>query len=194
VIKQWIDEGAMWGKHWAFAEINAPEIPNINDRPFRNPIDAFVVANLKREKLAPSPRADKTTLIRCVTLDLTGLPPTIEEVTAFLEDNLPDAYERVVDRLLNSPAYGERMAWDWMEVARYADSNGYQSDAERTMWPWRDWVVKALNANMPYDQFTIWQLAGDLLPNATDDQKLATGFCRNHHPRKKMRRRMQKRS
>ena len=130
--------------------------------------------------MKPSPPAEKATLIRRVTLDLTGLPPTPQEVDAFLKDTSTNAYEKVVDRLLASPAYGERMAWDWMEVARYADSNGYQGDADRTMWPWRDWVIKAFNSNMPYDKFTILQLAGDLVPNATEEDKLATAFCRNH--------------
>src|SRR5207248_789450 len=120
------------------------------------------------------------TLIRRVTLDLTGLPPTPEEVDAFLKDTSPDAYEKVVDRLLASPRYGERMAWDWLDAARYADSNGYQGDGERTMWPWRDWVVRAFNDNLPFDRFTVWQLAGDLLPNATREQVLATAFNRNH--------------
>ncbi len=115
-----------------------------------------------------------------MTLDLTGLPPTESEVQSFLNDAEPGAYERVVARLLQSSAYGERLAWDWLDAARYADSNGYQGDSERTMWPWRDWVVQAFNQNLPFDQFTVWQLAGDMLPDATLEQKLATGFCRNH--------------
>src|SRR4029078_6634527 len=123
---------------------------------------------------------DRATLIRRVTLDLTGLPPTLAEVDAFLADRSPEAYEKVVDRLLASPRYGERMAWEWLDAARYADTNGYQGDRTRTMWPWRDWVIRALNNNMPFDQFTIEQLAGDLLPDATLDQRLATGFNRNH--------------
>lgn len=181
LLKRWIDEGARWGQHWAFNKIERPEVPKVKkSNGIRNPIDAFVVEKLSREKLRPSPEADKATLIRRVTLDLTGLPPTPQQVEAFLEDKSSNAYEKLVDRLLATPAYGERMAWDWMEVARYADSNGYQGDAERTMWPWRDWVVKAFNENMPYDKFTTWQLAGDLLPNADDDQKLATAFLRNH--------------
>ena len=124
--------------------------------------------------------ATKHDLIRRATLDLTGLPPTIEELDAFLSDNKAGAYERVIDRLLASPHYGERMAWPWLDAARYADSNGYQHDAERTMWPWRDWVVDAFNRNVPFDDFTVWQIAGDLLPNPTHEQKLATGFLRNH--------------
>jgi hypothetical protein len=174
-LKRWIDAGAPWGEHWSFRPLRKPPVPGPG-----NPIDAFVRASLEREKLRPSPEADRPTLLRRVTLDLTGLPPTPEESAAFLADPAPDAYERAVDRLLASPRYGERMAWDWMEISRYADSNGYQGDGERTMWPWRDWVVRAFNENLPYDQFTVWQLAGDLLPNPTREQKLATGFCRNH--------------
>lgn len=146
----------------------------------RNAIDAFVQAKLVESGLSPSPEAERATLIRRLSLDLTGLPPTPAAVAAFVADPDQDAYERVVDRLLDSPEYGQRMAWDWLDAARYADTNGYQGDSERTMWPWRDWVVNAFNKNMPFDQFTVWQLAGDLLPEATDEQKLATGFLRNH--------------
>ena len=176
VLKKWIDAGAPWGEHWSFRPLAKPAVP----AGAGHPVDAFIRARLAREKLPPSPEADRTTLLRRVTLDLTGCPPTPEEADAFLADRSPQAYEKVVDRLLASPRYGERMAWDWMEVSRYADSNGYQGDGERTMWPWRDWVVRAFNENLPYDQFTVWQLAGDQLPNPTRDQKLATGFCRNH--------------
>ncbi len=183
-LKRWIDQGAAWGKHWSLEKPVRPEPPRSRDRQgaawVRNPIDAFVLARLEREGLKPSPEADKLTLIRRVTLDLTGLPPTPEEVDAFLRDDAPDAYEKVVDRLLASPRYGERMVWEWLDAARYADTNGYQGDPERTMWPWRDWAIQALNADLPFDQFTVWQLAGDLLPNATMEQKLATGFLRNH--------------
>ena len=182
ILKRWITEGAAWGKHWAFEPLTPPSVPQIpaGFGAVVNPIDNFVLARLQTEQLQPSPAADKTTLIRRVTLDLTGLPPTPEEVDAFLTDNSPNAYEKLVDRLLASPRYGERMVWDWLEAARYADSNGYQGDNERTMWPWRDWAVSAFNSNLPFDQFTTWQLAGDLLPDATRDQKLATGFLRNH--------------
>ena len=181
-LKRWIDDGAKWGEHWAFVKPVKPEAPEVSGQKsvVSNPIDAFVLAKLSQEKLAPSPEAPKETLIRRVTLDLTGLPPTPEEVDAFLSDSSPQASERAVDRLLKSPRYGERMAWDWMDSARYADTNGFQGDPERTMWPWRDWVVKAFNADMPYDQFTVEQLAGDLLPNATLEQKLASGFHRNN--------------
>jgi hypothetical protein len=181
LLRRWIDEGAGWGKHWALERPQRIALPLVRDSHWpRNAIDAFVLARLEAEGLRPSPEAAKETLIRRVTLDLTGLPPTPEEVDAFLADAAPGAYEKVVDRLLASPHFGERMAWEWLEAARYADSNGYQGDGERTMWPWRDWAIDALNRNMPFDQFTVWQLAGDLLPNATSEQKLATAFCRNH--------------
>lgn len=186
-VRRWIDSGATWGRHWSHQPPRRSAVPSSASgvatdplRRERNPIDAFVFARLAREGLAPSPPAPAETLVRRVTLDLTGLPPTPEEVDAFVRETAPDAYDRLVDRLLASPRYGERMAWDWLEAARYADSNGYQGDSERTMWPWRDWVVDALNRNLSFDQFTTWQLAGDLLPEATSEQRLATGFVRNH--------------
>ena len=175
VLRRWIEAGAKWGRHWAFEPVVRPVPPAEG-----HPVDAFVAASHREQGLDFSPEAEKATLIRRVTLDLTGLPPTPEEVAAFSSDGSPGAYERLVDRLLASPRFGERMAWDWMEVARYADSNGYQGDAERTMWPWRDWVIQAFNENLPFDQFTTWQLAGDQLPGATHEQKLATAFLRNH--------------
>ncbi len=175
-LKAWIDGGAKWGKHWAFSVPLRGGVPGQK----KNPIDGFVFARLEKEGLKPSVPASKETLIRRVTLELTGLPPTPEEVEAFVKDPSPTAYEAVVDRLLKSPRYGERMVWEWLEAARYADSNGYQGDGERTMWPWRDWAVKAFNDNMPFDKFTVEQIAGDLLPSATDSQKLATAFLRNH--------------
>jgi mono/diheme cytochrome c family protein len=180
-LKRWIDEGALWGRHWAFEPPRAqvPPFPPGRTWP-RNPIDAFVLARLDSQGLKPSPEAPRTTLIRRVTLDLTGLPPTPSEVDAFLQDGSADAYERVVDRLLQSPRFGERMASRWLDAARYADTNGYQNDGERVMWRWRDWVIAAYNRNLPFDQFTIEQLAGDLLPNPTLDQLIATGFNRNH--------------
>src|SRR6185369_4638996 len=144
-----------------------------------NPIDAFVLARLEKEGLAPSPEADKYTLVRRLYLDLIGLPPTPEEADAFVQDASPDAYEKLVDRLLASPRYGERWARRWLDLARYADTNGYEKDRPRNIWPYRDWVVNALNAGMPFDQFTIEQLAGDLLPKATLEQRIATGFHRN---------------
>jgi hypothetical protein len=181
LLKQWIVQGAPWGKHWALIPPQRPKLPRVKqiDWPI-NAIDPFILSRLEDEHLSPSPDAPKETLLRRVTLDLTGLPPTPAEVEAFAADESPAAYERVVDRLLSSPRYGERMVWEWLDAARYADTNGYQGDNTRTMWPWRDWAIKALNDNMPYDQFTIEQLAGDLLPNSTNDQKVATGFCRNH--------------
>jgi mono/diheme cytochrome c family protein len=175
-LRRWIEQGAVWGKHWAFERVERPAIADAKT----HPIDYLVEQRLNDENLSPNARASRETRIRRLSLDLTGLPATPKQVDAFLADTKPGAWERLVDRTLASPAYGERMAWDWLEAARYADTNGYQGDNERTMWPWRDWVVRAFNANLPYDQFTIWQLAGDLLPNATREQILATGFNRNH--------------
>ena len=175
-LGRWIEQGATWGRHWAFEVIQRPAV----DPTPAHPIDSLVRSELERRSLKWNPPADRETLVRRLSLDLTGLPPTVEEIDAWLADSEPGAWERLVERTLGSSAYGERMAWDWLEVARYADSNGYQGDNERTMWPWRDWVVDAFNSNMPFDQFTIWQFAGDLLPNATDEQRLATGFNRNH--------------
>ena len=169
------------GQHWSYVAPHKSALPTTaNDRWLRQPLDAFIAARLEAEQRSPAPQADRTTLIRRVTLDLTGLPPTPDEVAAFLADESPDAYERLVDRLLASPRYGERMAVPWLDLARYADTHGYHSDSERHMWRWRDWVVDALNRGMPYDQFTVEQLAGDLLPSASLEQRLATGFHRNH--------------
>lgn len=180
-IRLWINQGAEWQSHWAFIPPEMPAVPDVSDADWpRNPIDNFVLQRLDAEGLSPSEETDKATLIRRVTLDLTGIPPTLEEVDAFLADESPNAYEKVVDRLLQSPRYGERMAVDWLDAARYADTNGYQTDGERSMWRWRDWVINAYNNNMPFDQFTIEQLAGDMLPDATLDQRIATAFNRNH--------------
>ncbi|MBL8203710.1 MAG: DUF1553 domain-containing protein [Blastocatellia bacterium] len=180
-IKRWIDEGANWTEHWAFVAPQRPAIPSVKDTTWgRNPIDNFILARLEKEGLKPSPEADKTTLIRRVTLDLTGLPPTPKEVDEFLADKSPNAYEKLVDRLLGSPRYGERFALYWLDVARYADTHGYHIDSHREMWPWRDWAIKAFNQNKPYDQFIVEQLAGDLLPNPALEQKIASGFNRNH--------------
>ncbi len=179
-LEAWIQSGATWGKHWSLTPPQKPTLPGTDSTWPRQPWDALVLARLRQEGLKPSPEAPRATLLRRVTLDLTGLPPTDRELAEFLADSKPDAYDRAVDRLLASPRFGERMAWDWLDAARYADSNGYQGDAERTMWPWRDWVVQAFNNNLPYDQFTIWQIAGDLLPNANHEQKLATALLRNH--------------
>ena len=181
LIERWIEQGAEWKPHWAFTPPRAPDTPTVQQADWVfNDIDRFILARLEREQLAPSGQAEKTRLLRRVTFDLTGLPPTLEEIDAFLADDRADAYEHVVDRLLASPAYGERMATEWMDLSRYADSHGYHADGIRTMWPWRDWIIEAFNENMPYDQFVTWQLAGDLLPEATLEQKLATGFNRNH--------------
>lgn len=180
-IKEWIDQGAKWEQHWSFKPLIAPAIPTLPDTSLvRNPIDQFVQSQLAEQNIPASPAAAQTTLLRRLYLDLTGLPPTPEQTAEFLADASDNAYEQLVDRILESPAYGERMAWNWLEAARYADTNGYQGDNERTMWPWRDWVVQSFNNNLPYDQFTLWQLAGDLLPDATNEQILATGFARNH--------------
>ncbi len=176
LLKRWIAEGAEYQGHWAFIKPERPT-PPLNTA---NPIDAFIQKKLAEQGLKASPEADKETLIRRATLDLTGLPPTAEEIAAFLNDTAPGAYERVVDRLLASPSYGEHMASRWLDMARYADSNGFQSDTKREMWHWRDWVIKAFNENKPFDRFTIEQLAGDMLPNAKPDQIVATGFNRNH--------------
>ena len=183
-LRAWVEQGAAWADHWAFTPVSRPPVPTHPDAArrawARNPVDAYVLATLTDNALSPSLEADRVTLIRRVTLDLTGLPPTPEEVDAFLADAAPNAYEKVVDRVLTSPRYGERMAWRWLEAARYADTNGYQTDAGRDMWRWRDWVIEAYNRNLPFDRFTVEQLAGDLLPNPTLDQRIATGFNRNH--------------
>ena len=181
IIKKWIAQGADWQSHWAFVPPRQQIIPRPRNRMWvKNPIDAFVLARLEREGLAPSPEADRARLLRRVALDLTGLPPTPAEVNAFELDGSPKAYEKVVDRLLASPRYGEHMATAWLDAARYADTHGYQVDPEKQMWAWRDWVIGAFNKNMPFDRFTIEQIAGDLLPNATLEQRIATGFHRNH--------------
>ena len=193
LIRTWIDEGAPGpdsqeaigitvapAKHWAYAKPARPALPDVKNRAWcRNPIDYFVLAKLEKEGLAPSPEADKETLIRRVSLDLIGLPPTIAEVDAFLADKGPDAYEKLVDRLLASPHYGERWARPWLDLSRYSDSNGYEKDNLRTAWEYRDWVINALNQDMSFREFTIEQIAGDMLPHPTDAQLIATGFHRN---------------
>lgn len=190
LLRAWIDQGANWPKsldqsaprsaHWAFKQPVRPDPPVVKQREWpRTPIDLFVLAKLEQEHLEPSPEADRETLLRRVALDLTGLPPTLDERVAFLNDHRPGAYERLVERLLASPRYGERQARYWLDRARYADTNGYEKDRERSIWPYRDWVIDAFNSDMPFDQFTIEQIAGDMLPDATRDQKVATGFHRN---------------
>ncbi|MCL4785510.1 MAG: DUF1553 domain-containing protein [Verrucomicrobia bacterium] len=191
LIKAWIDEGAPWpdeladgektrSTHWSFQPVKRPEVPAVKDKRWtRNPIDNFVLARLEQEKIKPSPEADRITLIRRLSLDLLGLPPTPEEVKAFLNDKKPGAYERLVDRLLASPHFGERWGRHWLDLARYADSDGYEKDSPRPYaYLYRDWVIEAINRDLPFDQFTIEQLAGDLLPNATKEQQIATGFHR----------------
>jgi uncharacterized protein DUF1553/uncharacterized protein DUF1549/concanavalin A-like lectin/glucanase superfamily protein/cytochrome c len=181
VLRRWIDSGAVWDTHWAYTPAKRPEPPSTMRAGWvRNPIDRFILARLEREGLQPSPEADKQTLLRRVTYDLTGLPPTLAEIDAFRADTSSDAYEKRVDALLQSPHYGERMAVVWLDAARYADTHGYHIDSLRQMWPWRDWVIGAFNRNLPFDQFVTEQIAGDLIPNATRDQKVASGFNRNH--------------
>ena len=181
LLERWINEGAEYQPHWAFVAPSRPQEPAVQRADWvRNSIDRFVLAKLEEQKLAPSPEADRATLIKRLSIDLIGLPPTPSEVDAFVNDADPQAYEKLVERLLKSPHYGERMALPWLDAARYADSNGFQQDGDTWQWIWRDWVVKALNDDLPFDQFTIWQLAGDLLPNATNEQKIASGFNRNH--------------
>ncbi|MEO8350240.1 MAG: DUF1549 domain-containing protein, partial [Chthoniobacteraceae bacterium] len=207
LFKRWIEQGAKYEPHWAFIPPKTPNVPGNAEfgmriaewqqrepgrtgdlaqveamarKWVRNPIDGFILERLLREGLVPSPEASKTTLIRRVTYDLTGLPPTLAEIDAFLADQSPDAYEKVVDRLLASPRYGERMAIPWLDLSRYADTHGYHLDSGREQWPWRDWVIEAFNQNLPFNEFAEWQIAGDLLPNPTLEQKLATGFVRNN--------------
>jgi mono/diheme cytochrome c family protein len=178
-IRRWIQEGATWKEHWAFITPERPEQPNVQAREWvRNPIDRFILARLEREGLQPAPEADRRTLVRRLSLDLTGLPPEPPEVEAFVKDSSPDAYERLVDQLLKSPHYGEHRARYWLDAARYADTHGLHDDNYREMWPYRDWVIQAFNHNLSFDRFTIEQLAGDLLPNSTLDQQIASGFQR----------------
>jgi len=202
-LRRWIAEGANYSAHWAFVAPQRPEVakPSKQFSVFsfqsgkrdssaslntgslnteHSAIDALLLARLRKDGLKFSPEADRITLLRRVALDLTGIPPTPAEVDAFLADKSPNAFERVVDRLLASPRYGERMAMNWLDYARYADSHGFQTDSSRSMWPWREWVIKAFNDNVPFDRFTIEQLAGDLLPSPRQEQLVATGFNRNH--------------
>ena len=181
VLIDWIESGGQFDEHWSFNSLRSPAVPVATaSNPIHSPIDAFVSQQLQDSRLTAGSPADRYQLVRRLFLEITGLPPSIEEADAFVHSDRPDAVERMVDRLLASPQYGERMAWNWLDAARYADSNGYQGDGDRTMWPWRDWVVRAMNEDLPYDDFTVWQIAGDLLPEATPEQILATGFFRNH--------------
>jgi len=176
IIEKWIEQGAKWEKHWAYIT----PVKNNPKAQSSNTIDSFVINQMKKKGLSPSPKAPKEMLLRRLHFDLTGLPPSVREIDDFIEDKSNNAYEKVVDKLLQSTSYGERMASKWMDLARYADTNGYQDDTQRFMWPWRDWVIHAYNNNLPYDRFVTWQLAGDLLPESTKEQILATGFNRNH--------------
>ena len=181
LLVRWVREGAAFTEHWAFSAPVKPALPAVQNAAWpRSPIDHFILARLEREGLAPAPETERARWLRRVTLDLTGLPPTVAELDAFIADRSPSAYEAVVDRLLASPRYGERMATDWLDLARYADTHGYQMDRPRAMWPYRDWVIDAFNRNLPFDRFLTEQLAGDLLPAATREQKLATAFNRLH--------------
>ncbi|MBL8219954.1 MAG: DUF1549 domain-containing protein, partial [Bryobacterales bacterium] len=191
LLKTWIDQGAVWPEgagsvsaevkqHWAFVTPKRPAQPAVQNKAWvRNPIDAFVLARLEKEGMQPAAEADRITLLRRLSLDLTGLPPTPEEADAFVKDTTKDAYAKQVERLLNSPHYGERWGRHWLDAARYADSDGFEKDKQRMVWFWRDWVINAINRDLPYDRFLTEQLAGDLLPNATQDQIVATGFLRN---------------
>jgi len=191
ILRQWVEQNATWPEesiakkprgwdHWAFQAPKPPAVPAVQNTSWvHNPIDNFILAKLEAEHVQPSPEVDRATLLRRVSLDLVGLPPTVEEIKAFLSDSSPAAYEKVVDRLLASPHYGERWGRHWLDLARYADSDGYSIDAPRPIWKYRDWVINALNRDMPFDQFTIEQIAGDLLPHPTNDQLIATGFHRN---------------
>lgn len=181
LIEKWIRQGAKYEKHWAFVPPKKAPLPTVeNDKWPKNEIDYFILAELERRNLKVSEEADKERLLKRISFDLTGLPPTIEMMDAFLSDNSVNAYEKMVDKLMAAPQYGEKMALHWLDLARYADSHGYQDDGYRTQWPWRDWVIHAFNKNMHYDEFVTWQIAGDLLPDSSKEKLLATGFNRNH--------------
>jgi len=181
ILTKWIEQGAKWEPHWSYTKPKSQNIPNVKFKDWtENEIDFFVAKKFEEKGLKPSKRENKEILLRRVSFDITGLPPSINQIDNFLNDESTNAYEKVVDRLLKSASYGERMASIWMDLARYGDSHGYQDDQERIMWPWRDWVIHAYNNNLPYDEFITWQIAGDMIPNATKEQILASGFNRNH--------------
>lgn len=181
LFKRWIKQGAKYERHWAFIAPVKKPLPEVNDKGWvKNEIDNFTLAKMEQKGLKPNEEADKERLLKRISLDITGLPPSIEMMDKFMADNSPNAYEKMVDQLLANNAYGEKMSLHWLDVARYADSYGYQDDNVRSQWPWRDWLIHAFNINMPYDKFITWQIAGDMLPNATKEQILATGFFRNH--------------
>jgi len=180
LLQQWIKQGADYKLHWSYVKPRRPALPVVHNAGWvRTGIDHFILQRLEQARLKPAPEADRITLIRRLTLDLTGLPPTREDVDQFVNDAALDAYDKVVDRLLASPQFGERMAQEWLDLARYGDTNGYENDSDRAIWKYRDWVIDAFNRNMSFDQFTIEQIAGDLLPDATPEQRTATGFSRN---------------
>ena len=181
ILKKWVLQGGKWDKHWAYIKPELPVVPeakNINWT--TNEIDYFILRKLESKGMSPSKIEEKEILLRRVYFDIIGLPPSVSDIDNFISDKSPNAYEKIIDKLLESEAYGERMASIWMDLSRYGDSHGYQDDQERIMWPWRDWVIHAYNSNMPYDEFITWQIAGDMLPNATKEQILASGFNRNH--------------
>ena len=181
LIERWIQQGAVYEPHWAFVPPVDKPLPKVkNEAWVKNEIDLFILHKLEDKGIAPNEEANKERLLKRVCFDLTGLPPSLEMMDRFLSDNSEEAYDKIVDQLLSEPSYGEKMAVYWMDVARFADSHGFQDDSYRSQWPWRDWVIHAFNKNMPYDQFITWQLAGDLMPEATKEQLLATGFNRNH--------------
>ncbi|MBI3719823.1 MAG: PSD1 domain-containing protein [Sphingobacteriales bacterium] len=181
LVKKWIEQGAKYEPHWAFVAPKKTSLPEVSDKSWeKNEIDYFILNKLDEKNLSPNEEADKEHLLKRVCFDLTGLPPTIEMMDRFLNDKSDKAYEKLVDELINTPQYGEKMAVHWLDVARYADSYGYQDDNVRTQWPWRDWVIHAFNKNIPYNEFLTWQMAGDMLPDANKEQILATGFFRNH--------------
>lgn len=179
ILEHWIDEGAGWGIHWAYIPVQKKDAPDENNAWIKNDIDKFIYKKLKEEKMQPSPKADKATLLRRVSLDLTGLPPADNTAQKFLNDNSPAAYENLVNDLPASPAYGEKWTSVWLDHARYADTKEYEADRARTIWRYRHWVIKALNNDMPYNEFLTEQLAGDLMPNTDDDKLIATAFHRN---------------
>ncbi|MCF8243952.1 MAG: PSD1 and planctomycete cytochrome C domain-containing protein [Saprospiraceae bacterium] len=181
LIKKWIEQGAKYKQHWAFIPPTKPNLPKVKNKDWaKGDIDLFILQKLENEGFKPNDEADRERLLRRTSYDLTGLPPAPALLDRFLADKSPNAFEKMVDTLLALPSYGEHQASHWLDLARYADSHGYQDDSYRSQWPWRDWVIHAFNENLPYDQFVTWQLAGDLLPSATKEQILATGFCRNH--------------
>ena len=181
ILKKWVLQGGKWDKHWAYIKPEFPIVPKVKNINWTtNEIDYFILRKLESKGMSPSKIEEKEILLRRVYFDIIGLPPSVSDIDNFISDKSPNAYEKIIDKLLESEAYGERMASIWMDLSRYGDSHGYQDDQERIMWPWRDWVIHAYNSNMPYDEFITWQMAGDMLPNATKEQILASGFNRNH--------------